>query len=101
MSRVTIQDLVVQRTLEGEPASDVVGGGHYHDGQHQNGGHQRPQGHYRRGGGWGDGWDAEWKSLSNETTRFDFQPGYYWQHGDHIHYEPGYYQFRQTGRWNY
>lgn len=98
MSRLTIEDLTVHRTLNHGESEHIIGGGvrfvygnpapwdvndfnyHYHDGNYSNS-------YYKSSGNW------------HSTSQFDYTPGYYYQHGDHLHYEPGYWNYNQGGDW--
>ena len=37
----------------------------------------------------------------HDTSHYDYHPGGYVPHGNHLHYVPGHYDFHQTGHFHY
>jgi hypothetical protein len=37
----------------------------------------------------------------HDTTHWDYHPGTFRPHGNHVHYVPGHYHRHQTGHWDY
>ncbi len=98
MSRVTINDLSVERTLEENETNEIIGaGGHVHfgpygGGVHWGGGSVHWGGHYHR---------RRRYPRYHDTSHYDYHPGGFQRHGNHYHYVPGHYDFHRSGHWHY
>ncbi len=95
MSRVKIEDLSVERTMDEGETNDIVGAGH-----HGHGHHHHHHGGRRWGGGWGGGGYYR-RPRYHDTSHFHYQPGGYVPHGNHYHYVPGHYRLHRQGHWHY
>ena len=99
MSRVKIEDLSVERTLEGSETDNIIGAGHHGHGHHH---------HHNHGGGWGGGgwggggWGGGYRPPRyHDTSHLHYQPGGFVPHGNHYHYVPGQYYIHRQGHWHY
>lgn len=80
----------------------VAGPGYHFDVGHGHGRHRsyyRGAGFHGGHGGWGHGWSGghSW----HDTSHFDYHPGGYVPHYDHVDYVPGHWDYHQQGHWDH
>jgi len=95
MSRTIIKDLSIERTLEENEATEIVGAGGFSIHIGHRGGRVRWRGrgrhfhhHYRR-------------PRFHDTSHWDYYPGGLECYGDGYRYVPGHYHYHRSGHWHY
>jgi len=77
--------------------------GHGHHYGHRNYGYNRGyQRGYFSGGYYGSPRSSHFgRSYYHDTSHYDYHPGTYVPHGNHLHYVPGHYDYHRTGHLHY
>ena len=87
-----------------------IGQGVYSRGVYTNGGHgnygynnyARPHTSYYGNNGGGFGFNGYGRApVWHDTTHYDYHPGGYVPHGNHIHYVPGHYDLHRSGHYHW
>lgn len=66
-----------------------------------NGLYTAPSFQYRGGYGAFGGYHGYSQPTWHDTSHYDYHPGYYVPHGNHLHYVPGHYDFHQSGHYDH